>query len=377
MGTELVDTLEREKRLDAAGYRSLLECRDPDTVAYLHETARRAAVRRFGHGIYVRGLMEFTNICRNDCLYCGIRMSNRNISRYCLTAEEILGRCSFGYRLGFRTFVLQGGELPDEADDFIEKVCSLIHGRFPDCAITLSLGERREESYRRFFNAGATRYLLRHETRNPGHYARLHPADMSLENRLRCMDWLKAIGYQTGTGIMVGSPYQSTDNIIEDIQYIRSLRPEMIGLGPFIPHRDTRFAGWYRETAFQDANGNGDNTDGMTGNAGRNGREDRRMELTLKLISIFRLMLPDALIPATTSLATVANDGREKGILSGANVVMPNLSPPWTRDSYSLYDDKASSGSESAEGLAELESRLARIGYHIDFSRGDYSENCI
>lgn len=370
MGTELVDTLEREKRLDAAGYRSLLECRDPDTVAYLHETARRAAVRRFGHGIYVRGLMEFTNICRNDCLYCGIRKSNRNISRYCLTAEEILGRCSFGYRLGFRTFVLQGGELPDEADDFIEKVCSLIHGRFPDCAITLSLGERREESYRRFFNAGATRYLLRHETHNPVHYAMLHPAGMSLENRLRCIARLKAIGYQTGTGIMAGSPYQTVDNIIEDIQYIQALRPQMIGIGPFIPHKDTPFGGLCYGTEYRNR------TVGGPGPATR-AAEDMRLELTLKLISIFRLMFPDALIPATTALATIAPDGREKGILSGANVVMPNLSPPWTRDSYSLYDDKASSGSESAEGLAELESRLARIGYHIDFSRGDYSENCI
>ena len=377
MNTEIVDTLKREKRLDAAGYRSLLESRDPDTAAYLHETAKGVSVQRFGRGIYIRGLIEFTNICRNDCLYCGIRKSNRNIRRYMLADNEIIDRCSCGYGLGFRTFVLQGGELPDEKDDFIEEVCRLIHGRFPDCAITLSLGERREESYRRFFNAGATRYLLRHETHNPAHYAMLHPAGMSLENRLRCIARLKAIGYQTGTGIMAGSPYQTVDNIIEDIQYIQALRPQMIGIGPFIPHRDTRFAGWYRETAFQDTNGNGNKTDGMTGSTDRSGREDRRAELTLKLISIFRLMFPDALIPATTALATVANDGREKGILSGANVVMPNLSPPWTRDSYSLYDDKASSGSESAEGLAELESRLARIGYHIDFSRGDYSENCI
>ena len=370
MNTEIVDTLKREKRLDAAGYRSLLESRDPDTAAYLHETAKGVSVQRFGRGIYIRGLIEFTNICRNDCLYCGIRKSNRNIRRYMLADNEIIDRCSCGYGLGFRTFVLQGGELPDEKDDFIEEVCRLIHGRFPDCAITISLGERREESYRRFFNAGATRYLLRHETHNPAHYAMLHPAGMSLENRLRCIAGLKAIGYQTGTGIMAGSPYQTVDNIIEDIQYIQALRPQMIGIGPFIPHKDTPFGGLCYGTEYRNR------TVGGPGPATREA-EDMRLELTLKLISIFRLMFPDALIPATTALATVANDGREKGILSGANVVMPNLSPPWTRDSYSLYDDKASSGSESAEGLAELESRLARIGYHIDFSRGDYSENCI
>ena len=373
---ELVAKLMTERKLEACEYRSLLLC-DARDSAILHEAAREEAVKRFGNGIFIRGLIEISNICRNDCLYCGIRKSNHDITRYRLTGEQILQCCRLGYRLGFRTFVLQGGEIPEtgENERELEKTVCDIHSEFPDCAVTLSLGERSQASYTRLRKAGAERYLLRHETRNPGHYARLHPADMSLENRLRCMDWLKAIGYQTGTGIMVGSPYQSTDNIIEDIQYIRSLRPEMIGLGPFIPHRDTRFAGWYRETAFQDANGNGDNTDGMTGNAGRNGREDRRMELTLKLISIFRLMLPDALIPATTSLATIAPDGREKGILSGANVVMPNLSPPGKRASYSLYDGKASHGSESAEGLAELESGLARIGYHIDFSRGDWSRH--
>ena len=344
---ELVAALEKEKRLDPDGYRSLLECRDPESVAYLHGTAREAAARRFGHGIYIRGLIEISNICRNDCLYCGIRKGNGNIRRYLMTPEEILGRCSAGYRAGFRTFVLQGGELPDEADSLIEEVCRLIRLGFPDCAITLSLGERKEEAYRHFFKAGATRYLLRHETHDPRHYSRLHPPEMSLRNRLRCLGVLKDIGYQTGTGIMVGSPCQTMANITDDILYISSLKPEMIGLGPFIPHKDTTFAGF-------------------------SPLPDRRLELTLKLISIFRLIFPDALIPATTALATIAEDGCEQGILSGANVVMPNLSPPEVRDSYSLYDNKACSGSESAEGLGELEARLERIGYHIDFSRGDY-----
>lgn len=352
---EIILRLGRERELGPEGYRALLTCGDPQAVGLLHEMARETAIRRFGRKIYIRGLIEFTNICRNDCLYCGIRRSNTHISRYCLSKEEILGCCREGYRLGFRTFVLQGGELPDSADGMIEEVCTAVHREFPDCAITLSAGERREESYRRFFAAGASRYLLRHETRNPDHYSRLHPASMSLDNRLRCLDSLKAIGYQTGTGIMVGSPYQSIDNIVEDILFIQGFRPEMIGLGPFIPHKDTPFGQDRSIPVF--------------------GRE-RSADLTLRLISIFRLMSPDALIPATTALASLPASGtvsgRELGILAGANVVMPNLSPAGVRDSYSLYDGKACSGSESAEGLAQLSKALDGIGYRTVVDRGDY-----
>lgn len=351
----IVSRLSRERELGAEEYRALLVCRDQEAVAMLHEAARETSVRRFGRKIYIRGLIEFTNICRNDCYYCGIRKSNPHVSRYCLGKEEILGCCREGHRLGFRTFVLQGGELPDSADSMIEEVCRAIRSEFPDCAITLSVGERREESYRRFFAAGASRYLLRHETHNPAHYSRLHPSSMSLDNRLRCLKHLKDIGYQTGTGIMVGSPYQSIDNIVEDILFIQKFRPEMIGLGPFIPHKDTPFGQ--------------DKTHPLFG-------PDRSVDLTLRLISIFRLMDPDALIPATTALASLPIrgkvSGRELGILAGANVVMPNLSPAGVRGSYSLYDGKASSGSESAEGLAQLRKALEGIGYDVTVDRGDY-----
>lgn len=347
-----IDRLRRYRKLRPEEYRALLVCDNPETVRELHEAAREQTLSVFGNRIYIRGLIEFSNICRNDCLYCGIRRSNRRIGRYTLSRDEILECCRKGYAAGFRTFVLQGGELPDQSDMLIEDICSAIHSEFPDCAITLSVGERREESYRRFFEAGATRYLLRHETRNPDHYASLHPASMSLEHRLHCLEVLKDIGYQTGTGLMTGSPYQTYDNIVEDILFIGDFRPEMIGLGPFIPHKDTPFRKY--------GTGRIDNLPADI------------IGLTLKLISIFRLMLPEALIPATTALATAGSNGRESGILAGANVVMPNLSPPGVRGSYSLYDNKASTGEESAEGLPDLEASLGRIGYEIAVDRGDH-----
>ena len=356
----LIDRLYSDRRLEPDGYRALLVCDDHKVAGRLHEAAREETLKRFGTGIYIRGLIEFSSICRNDCLYCGIRKSNRKAERYCLSKEDILECCRHGYRLGFRTFVLQGGELPDTSDMLIEDICSAITSEFPDCALTLSLGERREETYVRLFKAGATRYLLRHETRNPVHYSLLHPKEMSLKHRLHCLDVLKRTGYQTGTGIMVGSPFQTYDNIVEDILYIGDLKPEMIGIGPFIPHKDTPFRDY------------------------RTGLVDSLpadiVGLTARLISIFRLMLPDALIPATTALATIAPGdkdgmtpgGRETGILAGANVVMPNLSPSRVRHGYSLYDGKASSGAEAAEGIGELERRLEKIGRHIEISRGDF-----
>jgi biotin synthase len=246
--------------------------------------------------------------------------------------------------LGFRTFVLQGGEDLSQTDDWITDIVSTIKHEFPDCAITLSLGEKPLATYQRFFEAGATRYLLRHETFNEAHYRELHPSEMNRDHRLLCLEWLKIIGYQTGTGIMVGSPGQTIDHLVEDIQFIERFQPEMIGIGPFIPHADTPF---------------GNEPAGS-------------IEMTLKLISIFRLMHPSALIPSTTALATLSPDGRERGILAGANVVMPNLSPSSVRKQYALYDNKASFGSESAEGLKLLEEQLNGIGYKISYLRGDY-----
>lgn len=333
----LINRLRTHHRLDAEEYRALLHCEDAGIVDALHRQAREVAVAHFGHKILLRGLIEFTNRCRNNCLYCGIRKGNGNVFRYELTQEEILACCREGERLGFRTFVLQGGELPAAKDDWIEELVARIHKEFPDRIITLSLGERSREAYERFFRAGAGRYLLRHETYNAAHYGKLHPAEMSLSHRLQCLEWLKEIGYQVGTGMMVGSPYQTVEHLVEDLLFIERFRPEMIGMGPFIPHRDTPFASF------------------PPGDIG----------MTLKLLSIFRLMHPSAWIPATTALATLAPDGRERGILAGANVVMPNLSPPARRANYSLYDHKAATGAEAAEGLKELEERLKGIGYEI------------
>ena len=326
----LIDKLRQEHRLSAEEYKALLLCQDADTLKYLQEQAREVSLEQFGNRVFIRGLIEITNHCRNNCYYCGIRKGNQSVLRYELTREDILECCHEGYTLGFRTFVLQGGETSSAKDDFILETVTTIRREFPDCAITLSLGEKSRETYEHFFRAGANRYLLRHET--------------SLKHRLQCLQWLKEIGYQTGTGIMVGSPGQNTDHLVEDLLFIEQFHPEMIGIGPFIPHHDTPFAAC----------------------------PPGSMEMTLKLLSIFRLMHPKVLLPSTTALATLAPDGRERGILAGANVVMPNLSPPEQRNKYSLYDNKASLGAEAAEGLQQLEEKLTVIGYRISKERGDY-----
>lgn len=302
------------------------------------------ALTVFGNSVFIRGLIEVSNHCRNNCFYCGIRAANPSVRRYRLDKEDILACCRSGYDLGFRTFVLQGGEDPCQTDDWVEDVVRSIRASFPDCAITLSLGEKPAASYRRFKEAGADRYLLRHETFNEDHYSKLHPGSMSRERRLECLSNLKEQGYQTGSGFMVGSPYQTLDHIVEDIVYIQSLCPEMIGIGPFVHHDGTPFA---------------DMPDGS-------------VSLTLKLISIFRLMNPHALIPSTTSLATLDSSARSRGILSGANVVMPNLTPASRRRDYSLYEGKAAFGAEAAEGLEELKKEMKAIGYEVVVDRGDY-----
>lgn len=340
-----IDKLRKERTLRPEEFRQLLTECDAETLRTINRQAREVSLRHFGNKIYIRGLIEVSNCCRNNCYYCGIRKGNPTIERYRLTEESILDCCKQGYDLGFRTFVLQGGEDPALTDDRIEKTVSAIRRNYPDCAITLSLGEKPRDVYERFFRAGANRYLLRHETHNEQHYQQLHPAEMSGKRRLQCLQDLKDIGYQTGTGIMVGSPGQTVEHIIEDILFIERLRPEMIGIGPFLPHHDTPFAEYPGGT----------------------------VEQTLLLLSIFRLMHPSALIPATTALATLTPDGRERGILAGANVVMPNLSPREERKKYELYNDKASLGAESAEGLAALQKQLNAIGYEISTERGDFN----
>ena len=304
----------------------------------------QTAQKIYGNRVFIRGLIEFTNYCKNDCYYCGIRRSNHCADRYRLTKEEILSCTDTGYELGFRTFVLQGGEDPYFTDARICELVSEIRQKHPDCAITLSIGEKSKDSYKRYFDAGADRYLLRHETANGTHYRRLHPDELSLEHRKQCLWDLKEIGYQVGCGFMVGSPGQTTETLYEDLQFIRELMPHMVGIGPFIPQKDTPFA---REPA-------------------------GTMEQTLRLLSIIRLIHPHVLLPATTALGTIHPKGRELGIQSGANVVMPNLSPVDVRDKYKLYDNKICTGDEAAECRFCMENRMKSIGYQVVVSRGDY-----
>ena len=310
----------------------------------LFERAGRCRERNFGNKIYIRGLIEFTNYCRNNCYYCGIRRENSHVERYRLSREQILSCCDSGYRLGYRTFVLQGGEDPYFTDDRICDIVSTMKQRYPDCAVTLSIGERNRESYVRYFQAGADRYLLRHETADENHYRYLHPASLSLVHRKECLRMLKEIGYQVGAGFMVDSPGQTVGNLAEDLEYLWGLQPHMIGIGPFISHQDTPFC--------NESNG--------------------IVEHTLFLLGILRLMFPCALLPATTALGTLAEDGRVRGILAGANVIMPNLSPRRIRKYYSLYDNKRCTGEESAECIRSVQSRLQAIGVQPVIDRGDY-----
>ncbi len=339
----MIEEIIKTRDITPGQLEELLKTEDTGLLEELREAACETAKQIYGTGIYLRGLIEFTNYCKNDCYYCGIRKSNRNAVRYRLTKEEILACCKAGHELGFGTFVLQGGEDPYFTDERICDIVSEIRICYPDCAITLSLGEKTKESYQRYFNAGADRYLLRHETADTAHYAKLHPPELSLEHRMKCLRELKEIGYQTGCGFMVGSPYQTVGTIYRDIQFIRELKPHMVGIGPFIPHGDTPFAD----------------------------REQGSLERTLRLLSLIRLIDPYVLLPATTALGTIHPQGRERGILAGANVVMPNLSPVSVREKYMLYNNKICTGEEAAECRDCLRRRIEGIGYRIETGRGD------
>lgn len=341
---ELAERLTRTHRLDAAGYHTLLAECDDTTLALLRDYAVRTAHTQFGRGIYVRGLIEVGSVCRNDCLYCGLRRSNTQAERYRLSDEQILECCREGYAAGFRTFVLQGGEDAVWSDVRLVALIRQIKEECEGAAVTLSLGERSRESYEVLRQAGADRYLLRHEAADKALYESLHPSDMLWERRMKCISDLKELGFQTGVGMMVGVPGQTVESLVEDLLFMERINPEMIGIGPFIPHRNTPLGEY---------------------SAGS-------LRMTLLLVSVVRLMFPQALIPATTALATLAPNGRREGILSGANVVMPNLSPSGVRSKYAIYEGKASSGSEAAEGLAQLEQELNEIGYHVDYARGDF-----
>lgn len=339
----IAEILIKNRSLSLSEYEALLTSRDDELTEFLKKEAVRLRREIYGNKIFIRGLIEISNFCKNDCYYCGIRRSNRSCDRYRLSPEEILSCCENGYKLGFRTFVLQGGEDAFFTDELLCELITTIKEKYPDCAVTLSLGERSEVSYKRLFDAGADRYLLRHETADKEHYARLHPANLSLENRVDCLKKLKEIGYQVGCGMMVGSPYQTAEALARDLKLIEVLQPDMCGIGPFIPHKDTPF---------------------------RN-EKSGDVDLTCFLLSVIRIIRPNILLPATTALGTIAENGREKGIEASANVVMPNLSPVVVRDKYALYDNKLHSGAESAERLEELKNQMNSIGYEIVCDRGD------
>lgn len=339
----LIDKLEKEHSLSVEEYEYIIENRSEESAALLREKADRVRREIYGTDVYIRGLIEISNFCKNDCLYCGIRKGNKTCERYRLTEEEILSCCEQGYELGFRTFVMQGGEDAYFNDERMCRIIKEIKHRYPDCAVTLSLGEKSRESYQKLFDAGADRYLLRHETADKEHYEKLHPKELSFENRMRCLKDLKEIGFQVGCGFMVGSPYQTNTCLAKDLKFVEEFQPDMCGIGPFVPHSATPFAAFSQGSA----------------------------ELTCYLLSIVRLIRPNILLPSTTALGTILPDGREKGILSGANVVMPNLSPEAVRSKYTLYNNKISTGAESAQQKNGLAGKMEKIGYRIVTAKGD------
>ena len=340
---KLIDRLHVTGSLDREQWIQLLSERSEETDQYARDLGNKVRQQIYGNDIYVRGLIEFTNYCKNDCYYCGIRRSNKNAQRYRLTEEDILLCCQQGYELGFRTFVLQGGEDGYYTDERLLSIIHKIKAEYPDCALTLSIGEKSEESYRDYREAGVDRYLLRHETADEKHYGKLHPSSMSCEHRKNCLRTLKKLGFQTGAGFMVGAPYQRVENLADDFLFLKELNPEMVGIGPFIPHQDTPF----------------------------HGEKSGTLEDTLFYLALLRLMLPHVLLPATTALGTLDPRGREKGFQAGANVVMPNLSPVKNRKQYELYDNKICTGEEAAECRGCLTRRVESVGYEIVTDRGD------
>ena len=339
---QLIERLAKNHTLDFDEYVFLCENGEIE-LEYASALAEKIRQEVYGRDVYIRGLIEVSNYCKNDCLYCGIRRSNRDCERYRLDKDTILSCCDEGYALGFRTFVLQGGEDSRFTDEFVSDVVYAIKEKYPDSAVTLSLGERSYESYKTLFEAGANRYLLRHETADSEHYARLHPSSLTLDNRIKCLNDLREIGYQVGCGFMVGSPYQTSENLAKDLTFIEKFRPDMCGIGPFIAHHATPFASFASGT----------------------------LEKTLLMLALVRMIHPKVLRPATTALGTIDDRGREKGILAGANVIMPNLSPAGHREKYMIYDNKLSSGAEAAENKKDLERRMMDIGYKIVTARGD------
>lgn len=342
----LVDKLEKEHILTVDEFTFIIDNVSDDDREYIRSKAQGIAKSKFGNKVYTRGIVEFSNICKNDCYYCGIRKSNKNFERYRLTKEQILDCCESGYAYDYRTFVLQSGEDPYYTDEVMCDIVSTIREKYTDCAITLSIGERSRESYQKLFNAGANRYLLRHETANKELYEKLHPSYQKFEVRMQCLRDLKDIGYQVGTGMMIGAPFQTHRNLAEDLVFLGEFKPHMVGTGPFIPHKDTDF---------------------------RNEKAGT-LEMVLLCLSLVRIMLPNVLLPATTALGSINPIGREKGVLAGANVIMPNLSPTEVRKNYLLYDNKICVNDASSQCKNCINARMIKIGYEVEVSRGDYKE---
>ena len=340
---ELISRLNEKHRLSLSEYEEILKNRTEEDEKFAQKLAIKWRKKIYGNGVYTRGLIEFTNYCKNNCHYCGIQSSNREVERYRLSKEDILSCCEEGYTLGFRTFVLQGGEDPYFTDERMVDIIKSIRKKYPDCAITISIGERSKESYKAFFEAGADRYLLRHETADKEHYNILHPKELSFDNRMECLKYLKEIGYQVGCGFMVGSPGQTYHTLAEDLYFIQEFQPEMCGIGPFIPQHSTIFAN----------------------------KKQGELSETLFLLSLLRLIKPNLLIPSTTALGTIHPRGREMGINAGANVVMPNLSPVSVRKKYLLYDNKICTGDESAQCRSCLNHRMSSVGCELLTHRGD------
>ncbi len=341
--TKLIDKLNTVHSLSLEEYEYLIKSISPELMDYAANFARVYQQKYYGNGIFIRGLVEFTNFCRNNCYYCGIRRENRNCERYRLSPEDILECANEGYDLGFRTIVLQGGEDFAYSDDDICSIVSAIKAAHSDMVVTLSIGEREKASYEAYFKAGASRFLLRHETANPELYSKLHPSELSWKHRMNCLKDLKDIGYQVGAGFMVQSPGQTASDLAMDLKFVEEFKPDMCGIGPFITHKDTPFAK----------------------------EKSGTLDMTLFLLSMIRIIYPQVLLPATTALGTIDPKGREKGILAGANVLMPNLSPTSVRSKYTLYDNKICTGEEAAECINCLKNRVSSIGYEIVTNPGD------
>ena len=340
---KIAEKLICEKQLNSEELIALIANKDSETDEFLFKNARRIAAENYGKKVFLRGLIEISNYCRNNCYYCGIRAGNKCAERYRLEKKDILDACALGNSIGLKTFVLQGGEDAAFSDEVLADIISDIKNKYPEAAVTLSLGERSYDSYKILKEAGADRYLLRHESADKALYNSLHPGKMSFENRMRCLKDLKSLGFQTGCGFMVGAPGQTKEHLLKDIEFIKNFRPEMVGIGPFIPHKDTPYKDF----------------------------EKGDVLLTLRLLAIVRIMLPDVLLPATTALSTVDENGHIRGVLAGANVVMPNLTPMMHRNKYMLYDNKAATGVQAAEGIEKLKQSLNDIGYDISYGRGD------